>query len=69
MSSTGAPDRLWLYDLPLWKDWLVYLTALGVLAGLVSGGGFIDLAFAVAFQFLLFGVVPGSIRVWWRSRH
>lgn len=62
-------NRYWLYDAPLWKDWLVYLTLLGLAAipG-TSPGNAIDWLLAGAVQFMLFAVIPGSIRLAVRSR-
>lgn len=70
-----------LYDAPLWADWLTWLTAFGIFAGLTSvwnsyptlegseAAAFaIDAILAVGLQFLLFGVLPGKIRRWRRSR-
>lgn len=65
-------NALGLYDEPLWKDWLFYLTLFGVVAGLTipeSRATPIDLAIAVAFQIFLFGVLPGMVRAWLRRRH
>lgn len=66
---------LGLYDRPLWSDWIAYLTLLGLIAGAMTVRGSeeaaaraIDLAFALAFQFVLFGVVPCVIRKAVRSR-
>ncbi len=67
-----------LYDEPLWKDWLTWLTAVAVVAGAFDAlrdydgsnpvATVIDLALAVAIQFLFWGVLPGLIRRWVRSR-
>lgn len=60
---------LGVYDVPLWRDWLTYLTAVGIVAGFgtVGGGNAIDVMFAVGFQFLLFGMLPGGLRKAWRA--
>lgn len=58
-----------LYDLPLWKDWLAYLTLLGVLAAIAepaTRSSPVDAFFGVAVQFLVFGAVPGALRLWVR---
>lgn len=63
--TAGAGQLANLYDEPVFKDWLFYLTVLAVIAGIsstVGNGNAIDLALAVVFQFVLFGVVPGGIR-------
>jgi hypothetical protein len=60
-----------LYDRPLSRDWLTYLTALGLVAAVAepqSRASVLDLVFALAVQFLLFGVIPGLIRQWVRNR-
>jgi hypothetical protein len=67
-----------LYDQPLAKDWLAWLTTLGIVAGVMStlqtdDGSMpvamvIDVAFAVVIQFLFFGLIPGLIRRKVRSR-
>jgi hypothetical protein len=66
----GAQRRTWgVYDLPLWRDWLAWLTAFGLVAAIpivAADPGFVVLAVPV--QVLLFGILPGSIRAWWRAR-
>jgi hypothetical protein len=60
-----------LYDRPIWRDWLFYVTLVGIWAGVIvpeSRASPIDLVFAVGFQFALFGVVPGLVRRWVRRR-
>ena len=67
-----------LYDQPLWKDWLTWLTALAVVVGVLDAlrdydsaipfATVIDLALAVVVQFLFWGVLPGLLRRWVRSR-
>lgn len=64
-------NALGVYDLPLWKDWLFWVTVVGVWAGLAvpeSRATIIDLAIAVGFQFVLFGLLPGAVRMWLRGR-
>lgn len=60
-----------IYDLPLWKDWLFWVTAVGVWAGLAvpeSRATVVDIVLAVAVQFVLFGLLPGAARLWVRGR-
>jgi hypothetical protein len=67
-----------LYDRPLWKDWLTWLTALAVVAGIASeiqdydgsnpAATAIGLVLAIGFQFVFWGILPGLLRRWVRSR-
>lgn len=60
-----------VYDVPLWRDWLVYVTAVGVWAGLAvpeSRASIVDAAVAVVVQVAVFGLIPGAVRMWIRSR-
>ena len=82
-SRTGNGQLWGLFDVPIYKDWTLYLAALGILGSLVAllpsywetnpftgeleyvgptAGLVADLAFAVPFQFCLFGVLPAAIR-------
>jgi len=59
-----------LWDAPLWKDWLAYLTGLGIYGAVDftyrQGQGVIDLLLNIFVQFALFGVIPGAIRIFVR---
>lgn len=72
---------LGIYDRPLWRDWIAWLTGFALLSGIT--GAFDDfpdgvrgnesalligLGLRAAFQFFLFGLVPGRIRRAIRTR-
>ena len=68
-----------LYDSPLWRDPLAWLLAISIVAAVGPvlkqdrGSGhtaalITDLVFAVAFQWVLFGVIPARIRLYIRDR-
>ena len=64
--------RLWIYDLPLWKDWLFWLT-LVAMVGVIpytqnrpEGGA--PAVVLLAVQFGLWGVLPGKMREAARQR-
>ncbi len=63
-----------LYDHPLYRDWLTWLTLVSFLAipsTLTGEHGtvlILDWIFALIVQFFLFGVIPGSIRIVVRRR-
>jgi hypothetical protein len=91
-TSLGADSmrkRRWLdlYDFPLWKDWLAWVTGFAIFAACsVTAREYfadfrseglsaeslaalsIDLALPIVFQCLLFGVLPGSVRMLFRKR-
>jgi hypothetical protein len=62
-----------LYDRPLWRDWLTYVTllaeglnvalAIGVAVGGAIAGAFEGAAVLFVVQLLLFGVLPGFARL------
>lgn len=60
-----------LFDKPVYKDWIFYLALLAVFAGLKSSLGngsygtaeIVDVVFAIAFQYALFGLLPCWIRL------
>ena len=63
------------YDSPIWKDWIAWLTLLGLIAAVpaisrseTTSAYAIDLIFALIFQFALFGLVPTAIRKTIRNR-
>lgn len=85
----GTRGLRWLtiYRCPLFKDWLVWLTAVAMLAGFlpvardylpemranglsdVTALAFaLDLALPIVVQLILFGIVPGSIRLFLATR-
>lgn len=68
-----------VFDTPLWRDWLVWLTLAAVAAGgqmvgrdyrgeEVDLAAAFDLVLSCGFQFLLFGIGVGIQRRRWRER-
>ena len=60
---------LGLYDAPIWKDWIAWLTLLALVAGAKTvstsenGAAYvIDLVLALGFQFAIFGWLPSGVR-------
>lgn len=54
-------NALGVYDLPLWRDWLAWVTLVAVIA-VLGQPTVIDLVIGVLFQVFLFGFIPGKIR-------
>ena len=56
-----------LWDAPLWKDWLAYVTGLGIYGAVDftyrQGQGLIDFLLNIFVQVALFGVIPGAVRI------
>ena len=65
-------NRYGVYDAPLWRDWLTWLTVVAVLAGFQyehqQHGVGLDYLFAGLFQLALFGFLVGRIRLSMRKR-
>lgn len=66
-STRGDRQLLGTWDLPLWSDWLAYLTVFAVIPVLAQPTA-LDLVIAVSFQLVLFGFIPGAIRNTVRGR-
>jgi uncharacterized membrane protein YfcA len=79
LDANAERSRWWVFDTPIWRDWIFWLAAVATFAGVqgtlagysgsTRGGPFlIDLALAVAVQLVLFAVIPSSLRSVWRRR-
>ena len=91
MSSSLSPQpqqaaKPALFDRPLYKDWIVWLAAVAIFAGVsgvvgdynnasltpgvnagMTGAETLDITFAAAFQFFLFGILPAVLRRGYRT--
>lgn len=58
-----------MLDRPVWKDWVFYLWLIGLAAGVVAPHSTVfDLVFNLVVQTLIFLVIPGTLRAFWRRR-